>query len=113
MPNPTPIQRSTGYSDNEVTFSTSLNDSTAVSFAPFSLLAFFAPAGATGTVTWYGSHTVGGPYYPVTLSDGTAAQTGSIQANTFFVAPPELFAFPFLKGVASGSTFVGRVLCKG
>lgn len=113
MPNPTPIYRSVEVSDSGVVFGTSLAASTPISFGAFSLLAFATPSVASGVVTWYGCHEPNGTYLPVNLSTGTAAQTTGVLPNQIYIAPPELFALPFVKGVTSGTAFAARIMCKG
>lgn len=107
MPNPQPITRGVDVSVTPITFSTSLASSTAISFGRGSALSFTTPAVASGAITWYASTSQDGTYTPVILSSGLAAQTLNLAANTTYIAPPELFATAYLKGVAS----VAPLLC--
>jgi hypothetical protein len=113
MPNPTPIARTSLCSESDVVFGTSLAASTPISFAAYSLLAFATPGTASGTVSWYGCHSLDGTYLPIVLTSGSPAQTATVAANQIYIAPSELFALPFLKAVTSGTEFTARVILKG
>lgn len=81
------------------------NNSSSIPNGAWSALAMYTPLSANGgpssatTVTWYGSHSSIGPFYPVTLPDGTTAQT-AVSGGNVYCLPTELFAVRFLRGQA-------------
>lgn len=71
-------------------------------------MSFTTPGSASGSITWYASDAPDGTFTPIVLSSGSAAATSSLAANTTYVAPLELFAVAWIKGVASAA----NLLCK-
>jgi len=106
---PTQIQRSAPAS--QVAFATSVAASETICLSTSAAFAVVVPAETTSTtIQWYASHRDEGPYYPVTLSSGTNATT-AVVAGRVYIAPPELFACMFVRGVA-GTAFTGVVMAK-
>lgn len=82
------------------TFATSLAGSTPLTMSSWAAFAFITPTGSTATtVTWYAAADIAGPYREVVLPNGTTAAT-ALAAEKTYIAPPELFACAYLKGVA-------------
>ena len=108
---PTQIQRYAPTAPQQITFATAVEGSATVCLSTAAAFAVVVPAGVTSTtITWYASHRDEGPFYPVTLSGGTTASTAVI-AGRVFIAPPELFACMYIRGVA-GTAFTGTVMTK-
>ena len=102
---PTAIERRT-QEPVQATFATTAAGSTALAMSSWAAFAFITPTGSTATtVTWYASAAIGGPYREVGLPSGLPATT-AIAAEKTYVAPPELFACTYLKGVADAEVTV-------
>lgn len=107
----TRIERSAPVNPQAVKFAASVADSETICMANSAAFAFIAPPAATATtVSWFASSTDAGPYYPVILSSGTAAST-AIVASRVYIAPPELYACTYVRGVAA-SPFSAVVMLK-
>jgi hypothetical protein len=108
---PTQIQRYAPTAPGKVTFGTSAAASTTLCLSTAAAFSFLVPASATTTtVAWYASDRDEGPFYPVTLSNGNNATT-SVVGGRVYIAPPELFACMYVRGVA-GAAFDAVVMTK-
>lgn len=88
------------------TFATAVANSTAIPMSTTAAFAFITPTGTTATeVTWYAAADINGPYREVVLSSGLPAAT-ALAAERAYVAPPELFACTYIKGVADAAVTV-------
>lgn len=97
---PTQIQRFAPTPGLLVTLATSVASSTTICLSTAAAFCFVVPAAATATtIAWYASDRDEGPFYPVVLSSGSLAST-AIVAGRVQVAPPELFACMYVRGVA-------------
>lgn len=107
----TQILRSASTSVGNVAFGTSVANCTSICLASSAAFAVIVPAGTTSTtITWHASHKDDGPYFPVILSSGSAAST-AVAAGRVYIAPPELYSCPYIRGVV-GTAFDGVVVMK-
>lgn len=98
---PTSIERAAPVNPQPIRFGSTIGGSDTICMANFAALAFVCPAGATSTtVVWHAATTNDGPYYPVILPSGTAASTIVVAGNVY-IAPPELYACTYVRGVAA------------
>lgn len=104
---PTPMYRES--ESQEVVLAATVEASTTITMGRSASLAIWVGTLASvTTVTWWGANQVNGPYYRVIKSDGQAATTDVTTGSRCYVAPPELFACPYIKGTSSaGSLTVG------
>lgn len=108
---PTQIQRCASASSSAVTFAASVQDSSTICMSTTAAFSVIVADGVTSTsITWHASHRDDGPYYPVIMSNGSPAAT-VVTAGRVFVAPPELFACMYVRGVA-GIAFSAMVVGK-
>lgn len=97
---PTQIQRCAQTCVEGVEFAATVETSNTICLSNAAAFTVFVPSTASATtITWYASHADGGPYFPVTLSSGSGATT-AVVASRAYIAPPELFACSFIRGVA-------------
>ena len=102
---PTTIERRTA-GPMRATFATSAANSTSIPMSSWAAFAFVTPTGSTATtVTWFAAADTNGPYREVVLSNGVPATT-AVVAERVYVAPPELFACTYIKGVADAAVTV-------
>lgn len=78
-----------------------------------SAFSFIVPynLGGPTTISFYGSSTADGDFFPIYLSDGSPASI-NITAGRIQVAFPELFSIPLLKATST-IAFDAIVLAKG
>lgn len=108
---PTPMFRESEA--QSVVLAADVANSTPITMGRSASLAFLVgPSATTSTVTWYGAASVNGPYYRVIKSDGVAATTAVESPSRLYVAPPELFACPFIKGTSSAGDLTVAVVKK-
>lgn len=108
---PTQIQRYAPTASQQVAFGTTVEGSATLCMSAFAAFAVIVPPGtASTTIVWHASHRDEGPFYPVTLSSGAPAST-AVVAGRVYIAPPELFACMYIRGVA-GAAFTGIVMAK-
>lgn len=107
----TRIERSAPVNPGSVAFAASVGSSDTICMANSAAFAFVCPPSATSTtVSWYAASTDAGPYYPVILPSGSAAST-AVVAGRVYIAPPELYACTYVRGVAA-SPFSAVVMLK-
>jgi hypothetical protein len=107
---PTQIERTSSLKAGNTAVATAIAGSQTIYLSHASAFAFVVPAGVSATIAWHASATDDGPYFPVYLSSGAAAQT-TVVGGRVYVAPPELFACPYVRGVA-GTAFNIQVMTK-
>lgn len=107
---PTQIERSSSLKSGNAAVGTTVAGSQTIYLSHASAFAFVVPAGVSATIVWHASATDDGSYFPVYLSSGAAAQT-TVVGGRVYVAPPELFACPYVRAVA-GSSFNIQVMTK-
>lgn len=106
------IRRSPELNSSTVTFSPSVGVCTPIPMATASGFAVHVPTGGPGgTVNWYASYSIDGPFLPVVMSNGNYATT-AMSPGVVYIAPPELFPCYYIKGVAT-STFTATIMMKG
>lgn len=111
---PQTIQRTNNLPGYDVICATAVADSTTVSMGAASSLAVFVPTnpGPGRQIDWYGSYTPDGPWVPIFLSGEEAAYT-AIQGEGLHVAPPDLFACSYIRGICPQGQLAVRILMKG
>ena len=108
---PTPMFRES--ESQQVVLATTAEGSTPITMGRSASLAIWVGTLASPTtVTWFGATQVNGPYYRVIKSDGQAATTDVTTGSRCYVAPPELFACPFIKGTSSAAAITVGVAKK-
>lgn len=107
---PTAIDRRTPVA-LEATFGATLNTSTAIPMANLAGFAFNTAATGTPIITWHASESLEGVFRPVILSNGNAATT-QLSGARVYIAPPELFACTWIKGVSSAGSIPATVMAK-
>jgi hypothetical protein len=112
--NPQPILRSITSYDNVV--ASSASTASLLGFAQYSsLMVRITSIGsmAGSDLLFYASPTPDGTFYPVILSDGTAAKIAAPTAGSWYAAPPDLFGCTYVKLVPSAGSGVCSVMAKG
>ena len=112
--NPQPILRSISSYENVVAATAST--ASLLGFAQYSsLLVRITSIGsmAGSDLLFYASPTPDGTFYPVVLSDGTAAKITTPAVGSWYAAPPDLFGCNYIKIVPSSGSGVCAVMVKG
>lgn len=107
---PTAIDRRTPTAMS-ATLGATLGSATAIPMANLAGFAFTTGATATPTITWYAAENPDATFRPVILSNGNAATTTLIGPRVY-IAPPELFACTWIKGVSSIGDIPVTVMAK-
>lgn len=97
---PTSIERAAPVKPQAVLFAANVADSDTICTANYAAFAVVcAPGTVSTTIVWHAATINDGPYYPVILPNGTQAST-TVVAGQVYIAPPELYACTFIRGVA-------------
>jgi len=110
---PQTIQRTNNLPGYPATCALAVGDSTTISMGAASAMSFsVGPQGAQTRISWLGALSPEGPFVPIFLSGEEPAYTDIFDAG-LYVAPPELFACCYVRGVSDVAPVAITVLLKG